>query len=376
MRIAINTRFLLPQYLEGLGNFTWEVSRRLVDRHPEHDFLFCFDRAYDPKYVVGDRTTAQVIWPPARRDFLWRVWFEFRLPQVLSSWRADVFLSPDGYCSLRSQVPTVMVTHDLAFLHYPDQVPAWALRYYRKWTPKFLDRAEHVVTVSEFVKQDILNSYSIGDDKISVSCNGVREIFKPLSEDEIEKVRQRNSNGKPYFFYLGSVHPRKNLTRLIKAYSRFRASGGPDYPLLLGGRLAWQLSEVQTAHEQSDYRSDIQFLDYLPTPEAARLLAASQALVYPSLSEGFGVPVLEAMQVDVPVITSNVTSLPEVAGDAAILIDPTSEEQLAQALLQISQNAELRNQMIERGRKQRQMFSWEKATDVVEEAIFAISGKN
>ncbi|MEO0626787.1 MAG: glycosyltransferase family 1 protein, partial [Bacteroidota bacterium] len=212
--------------------------------------------------------------------------------------------------------------------------------------------------------------------KISVSCNGVREIFKPLSEDEIEKVRQRYSNGKPYFFYLGSVHPRKNLTRLIKAYSRFRASGGPDYPLLLGGRLAWQLSEVQTAHEQSDYRSDIQFLDYLPTPEAARLLAASQALVYPSLSEGFGVPVLEAMQVDVPVITSNVTSLPEVAGDAAILIDPTSEEQLAQALLQISQNAELRNQMIERGRKQRQMFSWEKATDVVEEAIFAIAGKN
>lgn len=374
MRIAINTRFLLPEYLEGLGNFTWEISRRLVERHPDHDFLFCFDRAYDPKFVVGERTTAKAIWPPTRRDFLWKAWFEYRLPQVLSSWGADVFLSPDSYCSLRSQVPTVMVTHDLAFLHYPDQVPAWALRYYSKWTPKFLKRAERVVTVSQFVKDDILRHYDVDAAKISVSCNGVRDIFQPLPAEEIARLRQKYSNDCPYFFYLGSVHPRKNLARLIRAYTRFRAAGGANYPLLLGGRLGWQLSEVQKAHEQSEYRADIRFLDYIPTPEAARLLAASLALVYPSLSEGFGVPVLEAMQVEVPVITSSVTSLPEVAGEAALLVDPMREEQIEQALFKIARDAELRHRLIELGKQQRRLFSWEKATDVVEAAIFSLVG--
>ncbi|MEM6397935.1 MAG: glycosyltransferase family 1 protein [Bacteroidota bacterium] len=372
MRIAVNTRFLLPKYLEGLGNFTWEITRRLVERHPEHDFLFCFDRAYDPKFVVGQRTTAKAIFPPARHPILWQMWFEYRLPQVVSSWGADVFFSPDSYCSVRSKVPTVMVTHDLAFLHYPDQVPSRVLRYYKKWTPRYLQRAEHIVTVSEFVKQDILANYPINEGKISVACNGVRDAFRPLSVKEIAQIRENHSSGRPYFFYLGSVHPRKNVARLIRAYTAYRAADGADHPLLLGGRLAWQLSEVQAAHTDSPYRDDIHFLGYLEVEEAARLLASALALVYPSLSEGFGVPLLEAMHAEVPIITSSATSLPEVAGEAALLVDPTNEEQLAFGLLEISKNPNLREQLVEKGKKQREIFSWERATDVVDEAINSV----
>ncbi|MEM7572258.1 MAG: glycosyltransferase family 1 protein [Bacteroidota bacterium] len=369
MRIAINTRFLLPQYLEGLGNFTLEVSRRLVEQHPEHDFLFCFDRPYDPQFVFGERTKAKVIFPPARHPWLWQAWFEFALPRVLRSWQADVFFSPDGYCSLRSQVPTLMVTHDLAFLHYPDQVPDRARRYYQKWTPRFIKRAERVITVSEFVRQDIMNHYGTDPTKISVACNGVRPIFKPLDASSIRAVRAKYSRGQAYFFYLGSVHPRKNLSRLIQAYAQFRAAHAEPVLLLLGGRLGWQLEEVQRAHRNSPFAQDIHFLGYLPTEDAARLLAASLALVYPSLSEGFGVPVLEAMQTEVPVITSQVTSLPEVAGDAALLIDPKSTSSVAEALSQIAQSAELQKALVAKGRVQRERFSWDLAAQVVWKSI-------
>ena len=369
MRIAINTRFLLPQYLEGLGNFTLEVSRRLVEQHPEHDFLFCFDRPYDPQFVFGERTTAKIIFPPARHPWLWQAWFEYALPQVLRSWQADIFFSPDSYCSVRSKVPTVMVTHDLAFLHYPDQVPAHARRYYTKWTPRFIERAERVVTVSEFVCQDIIDNYGTDPAKISVACNGVRSIFRPLDATTIQEVRNKYSQGQAYFFYLGSVHPRKNLARLIKAYDQFRATNPSPTPLLLGGRLAWQLDEVQQAHQASPFTKDIHLLGYISNEEATRLLAASLALVYPSLSEGFGVPVLEAMQAEVPVITSNTTSLPEVAGDAALLVDPKSTEALATAMNQLAQQPKLREELIAKGQKQRSRFSWDLAAQVIWKAI-------
>lgn len=369
MRIAINTRLLLSRYLEGLGNFSWEISKRLVERHPQHDFLFCFDRPYESRFVVGERTQARVVYPPARSPALWWAWFELGLPPVLRNWKADVFLSPDGYCSLRSRVPTVLVTHDLAFLHYPDQVPRGVLRYYKRWTPRFLARAEQVVTVSDFVRQDIAKHYSLPTNQIMVAGNGVREIFRPLVANEIEALRTEYSGGRPYFFYLGAVHPRKNIASLLRAYDRFRDLGGPNYPLLLGGRLAWQLAEVKAAHAASPYHGDIHFLGYLPTAIAARLLAAALGLVYPSLSEGFGVPVLEAMHAEVPIITSATTSLPEVAGAAALLVDPQSEEALADALLRLATDTALGGRLVELGRQQRQRFSWEQATDVIDRAI-------
>lgn len=374
MRIAINTRFLLPKYLEGLGFFTQEICRELVRRRPRDQFLFLFDRPYDSRFIFGTNVEAMSVWPPARDPLLWTAWFEWRLPSKLRRWRADVFLSPDGYCSLRSTVPTVMVTHDIAHVHYPEQIPRRARHYYQKNVPRFLRRAERIVTVSEFVRRDIQSHYGIDGTKITVACNGVKSGFRPATPAEKRATRREFSGGQPYFFYLGAVHPRKNIDRLIEAYGRYRAGGGPPHKLLLGGRMAWQTQRTKSLHAASPYRADIQFLGYVPTPKIPTLLGSAHALVYPSLSEGFGVPLLEAMHCEVPIITSNVTSLPEVVGEAALLVDPLDTDDLARALQQISSNEPLSARLVATGRRQRERFTWGKATDVIEAAIVELGG--
>ncbi len=369
MRIAVNTRFLLSNRLEGIGWFSHEVVRRLCERHPNDEFLFFFDRPYDERFIFADNVKPIVVPPPARHPILWYLWFEWAVARQLKRHKPDVFLSPDGYCSLSSKVPTVMVSHDIAHVHYPKQVPTLARHYYDYFVPRYLKRAEQIVTVSHFVKKDIEQAYSIDSNKISVACNGVRPIFQPVDLEKQESIRTGYADGQAYFFYVGAVHPRKNLPRLIVAYEHFRNWTQEPVKLLIGGRLAWQQEEVKAAHAKSPYRDDIRFLGFVPDEDLPLLLGSSIALVYVSLLEGFGVPLLEAMQADVPVITSNVSSLPEVAGQAGICVNPKDEIAIAKAMQDVYQLPHLREELIAAGRLQVQKFSWDHATDVVNQAL-------
>lgn len=365
MRIAVNTRFLLKDRLEGIGWYTHEVLRRIVEQHPEEEFIFFFDRPFEPAFVFGPNVEAVVLYPPARHYILWWWWFEVAVPRALRKYQADVFLSFDGYCSLRANVPTLMVTHDIAHVHYPQQIPNWARHYYNRYVPKYLDRADKVITVSEFVKQDIIRHYQLPEDKISIAGNGCKSIFGPISESKKSEVRAKYTDGKPYFFYLGALHPRKNIERLIRAFGQFKKQYPSEIQLLLGGRLAWQSTSIKKEWESSEVRSTIQWMGYIPDSELPEILGSALALTYVSLFEGFGVPLLEAMEAEVPIITSNVSSLPEVAGNAALLVDPTSEEAIANALLKIATDGKLRQDLIEAGRLQKLKYSWDKTAEVI-----------
>jgi glycosyltransferase involved in cell wall biosynthesis len=214
-------------------------------------------------------------------------------------------------------------------------------------------------------------------DKIRVAYNGCRTIFEPVSEQVQIDTLQQFSEGQPYFFYTGAIHPRKNIPRLIRAFSSFKAATGAPVQLLLGGRFAWHTGEVTDAYNASTYKKDIKILGYINDLDLPRIMGSALALVYPSLSEGFGLPVLEAMQCNVPVLTSNVTALPEVAGDAALLIDPEDETALTTGLIQLWQDAALRNGLVERGKVQRAKFSWDTAADILmDELLFLGNTKN
>ncbi len=365
MRIAVNARFLLPGKLEGIGYFSREILRRLPELMPEHDFLFCFDRKFDPAMVFGKRSTGVVIHPPARDPLLWKAWFDYGIPRALSKWEADLFFSPDGYCSLKLDVPQVMVTHDIAHVHYPAQIPRRVRKYYQKHVPLFLNKADHIITVSHFVKEDIRRYYGIYPGKITVAGNGVRPAFKPVPAHVRLTTREVYADGQPYLFYLGAVHPRKNIGRLLQAYDRYRDRLDDPVKLLIAGRLAWQTREVRRLHRNSRYREDIVFLGYLPTEQIVNLLGSSRALVYPSLSEGFGVPLLEAMHCEVPILTSKATSLPEVAGDAAVYVDPESISSITEGLLQLTTTPFLASGLVEKGRRQREKFSWDRSAETV-----------
>ncbi len=369
MRIAVNTRFLLKNKMEGVGLFTHEVLKRLVQQHPGDEFIFFFDRPSDPSFVYGNNVKAVILPPPARHPLLFLWWFEWSVARALKKYKPDVFLSPDNFLTLNTSAKTVLVTHDLAHLHFPGQLSFLYRNYYRIMSPHFNRRADRIVAVSHFTKNDIVKQYGIAPEKISVACNGCDEIFKPMGEQAKSSVREQYSDGQPYFFFVGAIHPRKNVHRLIAAFDTFKSATDSPAKLLIAGRFAWKAGAVKTAFEQAVHQKDIQFLGYVNNEKLAELMGGALACTYVSLFEGFGIPILQAMYCDVPVITSNTSSMPEVAGGAALLVNPGSTAEIANAMQQIWQDAHLRNTLVTKGRAQRQRFSWQKAADVVYAAL-------
>lgn len=364
MRIAVNTRLLLKGKLEGIGWVAFETLRRMVMAHPEVEFYFIFDRQPDPMFLFADNVKPVVLFPQARHPFLFIWFFELSIPHALKKIDADLFYSPDGYLSLRSKVPQVVEFHDLNFEHFPEDMPKIHLWHYKKFFPKFARKAERIVTVSEFSKQDIVKCYGVDPEKIDVAYNGVNEIFAPLTAEQQDQVRAKYSEGHPYFMFVGSLHPRKNLARLFTAFDRFKSRNKNDVKLVIVGEKRWWTEPIQKAFSAMSCKDDVIFTGRLSAEDLHQVTAAAVASVYVSYFEGFGIPILEAFKSDTPVITSNVTSMPEVAGGAALLVDPFNEDDIAEAMAKVL-DENVRKELIEKGRIRAMDFSWDKAAETI-----------
>lgn len=365
MVIAVNTRFLLDDSLEGYGYFIRETFRRIVRSHPQHRFIFLFDRPFDAAFLFAPNVEGIVSGPPARHPLLWKFWYDFKVPALLKKYKADVFVSPDGFCSLSTRVPQCLVLHDLAFLHFPSFIHASHLRFYKKYTGRFLEKAASVATVSEFSRNDILRHYPVSDKKISVVGSAARDIFRPLTFEQKERVKARYTGGREYFLHTGAIHPRKNLLNLLRAFSLFKKRQQSGMKLVLAGRLAWKYQSFKQNLQTYKYREDVLLTGYLPEQELAALTGAAYALVYPSLLEGFGVPVLEAMRCDVPVITSSGSSMQEIAGEAALYADPNEPASIAENMMRLYKDETLRRQLIGKGRGVAAQYSWDRTADLL-----------
>jgi glycosyltransferase involved in cell wall biosynthesis len=359
MRIAVNTRLLLPGKLEGIGWFAHETLRRIVAAHPEHEFIYFFDRPYAGQFIHGPNVTPVVLPPPTRHPLLYRIWFDLMLPRALRVHRADAFLSPDGYLSLRTEVPQLAVIHDLNFEHFPKDLPRAYSRYYRSFFPRFAKKAARIVTVSEFSKQDIVKTYGIPPGKIDVVYNGIGPVFAPLLPEERGASRKRLTDGLPYFVCVGSLHPRKNIARLLEAFDRF-AEGHADARLVIVGEAFWWDKRMKAAWKVMRHADKVVFTGRLEQAELHRVLADALALVFVSYFEGFGIPVAEAMRCGVPVIAANATSLPEVAGEAAVYCDPFDTGDIARAMEQLWNDAPLRARLSEAGMERSARYDWDR----------------
>jgi glycosyltransferase involved in cell wall biosynthesis len=189
MIIAVNTRLLLRDRLEGIGWFMHENLKRITAAHPEHTFLFLFDRPFSPEFIYGDNIRPLVVPPPTRHPFLWYLWFERILPGILQKHGAGIYLGPDGYMPLRTNIPCHLTIHDINFHHRPGDLPRFTRNYYRKYVPRFAERSVRIATVSVYSKSDIASSYGIDPGKIDVVYNGVNEIYAPLPPEEAERYR-------------------------------------------------------------------------------------------------------------------------------------------------------------------------------------------
>ena len=374
MTIAINTRFLLDQRLEGIGWFTYEMVKRLVAKHPNYQFIFFFDRSVHPRFVFADNVTPIVLFPPARHPILFYAWFEWSVRRALKQYQVDLFISPDGFLSLYTDVPTLLVIHDLAYLHFPNQVKYIEQQYYRYFMPRFVRKATRIATVSQYSKQDIHQQYDIPLATIDVVYNGARTSFVPLAVEEQQCIKATYAAGQDYFFYIGAVHPRKNVHRLIAAFDKFKSATNAPMKLLIGGRFAWQTGLVKEAYDQAVHQQDIDFLGYVADEVVPQLMGSAFAFTYISLFEGFGIPLLEAMCCEVPVITANVSSMPEVIGDAGLKVNPLSVEAMVQAMVDLYEQPELTMELVRHARQHRLQFSWELTVERLEESIGKMFG--
>lgn len=366
MRIGVNTRLLLEQHLEGIGWFTFENLKRITNTHPEHEFVFFYDRKHSKYFEFAPNITHVELFPPARHPFLWFWFFEWSLARALKKYKIDLLFSPEIYLPLNTEVKTIHVIHDLNYEHQKDYIEnKLQYKFMKKYSPLYTRKADHIITVSEFSKKDIQDFYQIPASKISVIYNGKSSYFHPLSVQTKENVKSKYSQGEDYFIFVGSQHKRKNIDRLILAFNLFKKSSGSNLKLILVGRMMWRKGKygryIQQLITETEYSKDIICLSHLEGKELGLLMGAAKALVFTSLFEGFGIPILEAFECEIPVITSNTSSMPEVAGDAALLCNPKEIEDIAKAMETLIQNEDLQAQLIEKGKIRKEYFSWDKS---------------
>ncbi|WP_345079341.1 glycosyltransferase family 1 protein [Nemorincola caseinilytica] len=363
MRIAVNTRLLLKGKLEGIGWFTYQTLEHIVRQHPEHEFYFFFDRPYDEQFIFAPNVTPVVVHPQARHPILFYLWFEWSIPMMLRKYKIDLFLSTDGYLSLSTKVPTCLVIHDLAFEHYPEHYVTSHRLYWRHYSPLFARKAARIATVSTFSKNDISERYGIAPGNIDVVYNGAHEEYRPLTAPEREAVKEKYTDGCEYFVFAGAIHPRKNILNLLKAFSAFKKRQRTNMKLVIVGRPAWKYDEVEILRHTMPFKEDVRWVGYMNVDELSKVIGGAYALVYASLFEGFGIPILEALQCNVPAIVSNTSSMPEVAGDAALLTDPADPDDIAAKMHTLYKDETLRARLIANAATQVQKFTWQGAAD-------------
>jgi glycosyltransferase involved in cell wall biosynthesis len=361
LRIGINTRNLLSNKLEGFGQYTLEITRRICQNHPEHEFYLFFDRTYDPKYIFADNVTPVVLFPPTRHPILYVLWFEISLKKALDKHKIDLFWSPDGFCSMRSNVPQIATIHDLNFEHNPKDLPLIVSTYFRFFFPKFARKARKIITVSQYSKEDIQSTYAIPEEKIKVIHNGSNEAYKPLDLHDQQHIRDKYTAGKHYFIFVGSLHPRKNVKRLIEAFS-IVSKQNTEIRLVIVGSAMWKDEKLPISNEVINR---IIFTGHLDTTELTKIMASASALTYVPYFEGFGIPLVEAMRCGTPIIAANATCLPEVAGDAAIYCDPFDVQDIATGMSRLLNDENLLKSLSEKSLKRSEHFSWDKAAEEV-----------
>jgi len=257
--------------------------------------------------------------------------------------------------------PVVTTIHDLSFEHLPETFKRRSRAQLRLTVRRTARKAALILTLSEFSRRDIIETYAVDPERVIVTPAAAPTHFKPVaSETELEKIRERYGIGANYLLSLGSIQPRKNLTRLIEAFQQLRKSRPDDElpQLVIAGKRGWLDDEVFRAAQRDGLNESVKFIGYVPEEDLPALYSSAMCFVYPSYFEGFGLPVLEAMQCGAPVIAGNQTSLPEVAGDAALLFDPFDTRALGEAIARVLDHPDYPADLRARGLKRAAEFSW------------------
>jgi glycosyltransferase involved in cell wall biosynthesis len=351
MLIGIDASRATAARRTGTENYSLHLIRELVALAPAHRFRLYFNQAPQPG-LIPDGAEERVIPLP-------RLWTHGRLAWEMAVRPPDLLFVPSHVLPLVHPRRSVATVHDLGYVHYPQTHTLWQNTYLRWSTRHNAHSAARVLADSQATRRDLIDAYGIAPRKAVVVYPGRDESLARVADPAaVAATAARYGISGPYLLYVGTLHPRKNLARLVQAFAT--AAGGLDrgLQLVLAGQKGWMFGEILAQVRSSGMEGRVVFPGYIPEQDLAALLSGALAFVYPSLYEGFGLPVLEAMACGTAVLCSNASSLPEVAGDAALLVDPLDTAALAAGLRRIATDESLRHSLALRGLEQVQRFSW------------------
>src|SRR5579862_4699167 len=346
----------------GVGRFGISLVQELTKLRPKDDFvLFSFLRpgrhvAIDFKELKNQRVK-YIRWFPGRLfSLMMRLGISLPL-EIFGLEEADVVIFPNFISwASASQKRRVAVVHDLSFLYYPNFINSKNLRYLNVQLTKSIRRSAKIVAVSEATKDDLIKNYGVGSDKISVVHNSIdHSIFNPMAAKKTFAVKKRFGIPEKYILFAGNIEPRKNIVGLLTAYAETFSQH--RLPLVLVGGKGWKDEQIEiTLKKYSDL--PIIRLGFVQDSDLAPIYAGASVFVFPSFYEGFGIPPLEAMACGCPVICSGVSSLPEIVGDAALLVDPRNNQEISEAIIKLVNNRKLQEKLIKSGYVQSRKFTW------------------
>lgn len=360
MHIAINAHLLAHTRSfrrAGISHYIEQVLRQLgridrVNRYSVYTTRGLDNRALDlPANFRVIPSRLPTINPRVRIP-----WEQLLAPLLLRRSGADLFHGTHSVVPLACPVPSVVTIHDLAFIRFPQTFRAYNRTYLDFATRLSARRAARVLVVSEHTRREVIGLLGVAPERVVVTPNAVRDHFRPPDQATLDAFRARKGLPERFVLYVGTLEPRKNLITLLEAYARL--SRRQDAPLLMGGGKGWMYDAVFRRLDELGLRDRVRFIGYLDEEELPLWYAAATVFVFPSIYEGFGMPPLEAMACGAPVVTSNAASLPEVVGDAGLMVPPDDPDGFAAAIERLLDDAELRRELRERGFRQAQAYSW------------------
>lgn len=344
----------------GVPEYTLNLLKEILKLDTENEYrLFynCFgDCPNLPEFNFKNVKLVKYNYPNKILNYLYFKIFNY--PKIDKELEADIFFMPHiNFIGMSKGAKSVITVHDLSFLRYPEFFSA-RKNFWHKMVnvKKLLKRFDLIVAVSENTKKDIIELCDIDENKIKVIYSGIDERCQKLP------IKKKLNLPEKFILYLGTIEPRKNVDGIIRAYGELKKTN-PDLAnvqLLIAGERGWKSKKIYQEWEKSEFKNDIQFLGYVGAEEKVSLYNSASVFIYPSFYEGFGFPPLEAMACGCPVITSHVSSLPEVVSDAAITVNPYDINNLAQALNNVLTDENLKNKLITRGLEQAKKFNWQK----------------
>lgn len=361
MRVVLNAS-QVQQPLTGVGQYSYHLARTLM-ADPDLDIQFIYGTQWSKTLVVKDQILGRL-----------RPWIRNNLPGAYQLRRTiqNSFLNKNAKLNntyiyhelatlpLEFYGKTVVTVHDISWIRFPQTHPVRRVKALNCYFEKGIANASALITDSIFIKNELVREFGICSEKINSIPLGVNPVYRPLDEVKTKKCLDNfNLKFKNYFLTVGTLEPRKNLKLVLNAFNSLPQHIRQQYPLVIVGVKGWETHSLEKLINPLVSLGHVKVLGYLHENELHQVLASASVLVYPSLYEGFGLPPLEAMAAGTPVICSNVSAIPEVTGQAAILIDPNDVDELNQKMQQIINDSELKNQMIIKGIQQASTFTWE-----------------